>query len=1014
MSGKLGVLAFLLGMLAFQLMAQESTPQQQAEVVYNLHISKMDAASALNQLAHQTDSVIVYSFQQARQHQANAIYGYFSLADALKYLLQNSGLKAEYIRDQGIRISLEQQPSDSAAVLTEDNDEPASVQVETIEVAGIRKSMLKAQDIKRQSDAILDVIVAEDIGKLPDITAAESLARLPGVQVTRYNDEATDILIRGLPYHATTYNSREIYTAELRRMQLQDMPSQMLARIEVYKPGTVNVVEPGLAGIVNAVTRKPFDFPGEKIGGGLHINYNDQSDKLNPNANLLYSNRWRTDMGEMGFLVNLSYAAYQYHNGVRYASPWYAGGNAATLITPAAFADGNFFFPAKIGLYNSGGERERPALNFAFQWQPNSELEVYADGIYQGYRSKDFSDNFDISLDWRDERFEPLTYDNITLVEGTTNQVKHLTRSGGYPPQGYRANSAGATNTAQLAVGGIWSRDAWRIQSDIAYTNTHYSNEVWSVDFVLAQPYSVDVDFNTDGGVVFAIPDFDITDVSQYRWRGYYENKFRSEGSGLQWRTDFSYLTPWHMVHTLKLGVRVTTRNAGIQSGTRYMDTSALDLPYGELPIGPLSLFDNPIRSSQQSFSQYLVASRDNIVANSETMRQLTLDAIDTLIARYPARSDLLDRRNEFSSDKVQYDPDTLFSADEYTLAMYLQAGYEFTLGHIEIDGVAGLRAVGINREARGTSTIYTNENKEEAPNTATDNYYDVLPAFNARARLSSDLYLRLGYAQTLTPQNFSLLNPALNITQINNGVIDHSSETIEAYGSSGNPELEPLTSSNYDVSLEYYYSDTGFVAGTGFYRKLNGFAASYRQIVEDPVYGTIELNRPQNADDGKIYGYELNAQTLLGFLGNTWENVGIKANTTYLRGYFRQLLDDGSLSDYADLEGLSTWTYNFATFYENKGFSLRLSYNYRSPWINWYLNNNTSGPFAGSRTRARERLDFSMSYDIDKRYRLYADIRNLTAKPFRNYVQINESQSYPIDVRDEGRYFGIGLNVLY
>ena len=120
-----------------------------------------------------------------------------------------------------------------------------------IVVTGFRASLGSAQAIKRNSDAILDAIVAQDIGKLPDNTAAESLARVTGVQVSRYSDEVNQVLVRGLPDVATTFNGRDIFTAEGRGVALQDFPAGALAGLEVYKSGTADLLEPGLAGLIN-------------------------------------------------------------------------------------------------------------------------------------------------------------------------------------------------------------------------------------------------------------------------------------------------------------------------------------------------------------------------------------------------------------------------------------------------------------------------------------------------------------------------------------------------------------------------------------------------------------------------------------------------------------------------------------------------------------------------------------------------------------------------------------------
>src|SRR5436305_13862779 len=175
-----------------------------------------------------------------------------------------------------------------------------------IVVTGLRRSLQSARNIKRNSDQIVDAVVAEDIGKLPDITVSDTAARIPGVQVERAGGEANRVLLRGLDntYYTTTYNSRELFTAETRSVALQDFPAGAIATIEVFKTSTANLVEPGIAGLVNVRSRRPFDFPGSEISGsvwGLHPN---QSRDNSVNANLLLSDRWQAGGGEFGALIN--------------------------------------------------------------------------------------------------------------------------------------------------------------------------------------------------------------------------------------------------------------------------------------------------------------------------------------------------------------------------------------------------------------------------------------------------------------------------------------------------------------------------------------------------------------------------------------------------------------------------------------------------------------------------------------------------------------------------------------
>jgi TonB-dependent receptor len=182
---------------------------------------------------------------------------------------------------------------------------PSATSADDIVVTGYRASLGTAQQIKRNSDAILDAVVAQDIGKLPDNTAAESLARVTGIQVGRFSDEVNQVIVRGLPDVATTFNGRDIYTAENRTAALQDFPAGALAGLEVYKSATADLVEPGLAGLINVRSQRPFDFT-EKlvVAGGIRGTYNDQTKRFDPLGNLLFSTRADTGIGEIGLLVN--------------------------------------------------------------------------------------------------------------------------------------------------------------------------------------------------------------------------------------------------------------------------------------------------------------------------------------------------------------------------------------------------------------------------------------------------------------------------------------------------------------------------------------------------------------------------------------------------------------------------------------------------------------------------------------------------------------------------------------
>src|SRR4029079_4914497 len=201
-----------------------------------------------------------------------------------------------------------------------------------IVVTGLRRSLQSARNIKRNGPQLIAAVVAEDIGKLPDITVSDTAARIPGVQVERSGGEASRVLLRGLDerFYATTYNGREIFTAETRSVALQDFPAGEIAAVEAFKTSTSNLVEPGLAGLLNVRSRRPFDFKGLEVNGSIWALHPNQSRDNSINGNLMISNRWTSGASEFGALVNLSYTRIRYQDSVRrhgFFIAGFSGGN---------------------------------------------------------------------------------------------------------------------------------------------------------------------------------------------------------------------------------------------------------------------------------------------------------------------------------------------------------------------------------------------------------------------------------------------------------------------------------------------------------------------------------------------------------------------------------------------------------------------------------------------------------------------------------------------------------------
>lgn len=188
-----------------------------------------------------------------------------------------------------------------------------------IVVTGIRQSLANAQNIKRNSDTVVDAITAQDIGALPDRSVTEALQRVPGVSISRFaasNDpdhfsvEGSGVVIRGLNFVRSEFNGRDAFAAGIggQSINFSDVPAELLGSVEVYKNVTAAAIEGGLAGTVNLNTRKPFDNKGLHIGVDMQGSYGDLQKKWTPTGSILISDTWETGVGTFGLLGDVSYS----------------------------------------------------------------------------------------------------------------------------------------------------------------------------------------------------------------------------------------------------------------------------------------------------------------------------------------------------------------------------------------------------------------------------------------------------------------------------------------------------------------------------------------------------------------------------------------------------------------------------------------------------------------------------------------------------------------------------------
>ncbi len=273
----------------------------------------------------------------------------------------------------------------------------AQNQVETVVVTGQRAAIESAVKIKENADQIVDSIVADDAGKLPDRSITEVLQRVSGVTTTHFNNlgnpddytvEGSGPTVRGLPGGSSQLNGHNAFSANGGRQILWgDVPAELMAAVDVYKTYTPDQIEGGLGGSINLRTHKPFDFDGTKIGGVVSASYGDLIKQARPKMSVMGSTLWDTSVGEMGLLVDLSYDDSSYRNDSIQVDPYYPHADVIdnyTIIGSGQNADVKlkdnptiYWLPGGFGYHTSNGYHKRGGAYAAFQWRPNDRLSLY-------------------------------------------------------------------------------------------------------------------------------------------------------------------------------------------------------------------------------------------------------------------------------------------------------------------------------------------------------------------------------------------------------------------------------------------------------------------------------------------------------------------------------------------------------------------------------------------------------------------------------------------------------------
>ena len=883
----------------------------------------------------------------------------------------------------------------------------------TVVVTGVKASLIKSLAIKRTSDQVVESVVAEDIGKLPDNNVVEALQRVTGIQVTnRAGGEVGTLSIRGLPDVQTTWNGRNIFTASGTQVALQDIPSTLVRQIDVYKTRDASQMETGIAGQIDVKSLRPFDFKGSKVSLSARGTYLDPAKEVNPQLSAMLSNRWETGIGEVGALVNLSGTKTKYRNEsvtpgamVPFTSPnaaevpagytplqrifdnkiWTPG--TYTGLPTAAGSTLNFngkahpYYLARDAVFQSDvqGERERPAATIALQWKPNSDSVYTFESMYNGYRDKSFNQlQFSFADWWGDLGSNPAA--SISTFPGTniikTRKVNNVYgfNSGDY--------TTSATDSAVYALNGKWDLgDRLKLEGDLSFQTSDFHTEFTATRIDRVAP-SINVDFNAGGDTAFSFNNnADLADPSKWNVAQFYDNANRNKGSAATASLSGVYDADWGVLQTIHFGGRLDSRKASeanrVQSATLNRNLASLGPEYSHTN----SNFGVDISDVPRSW----------VEPNAYTIR----DNLDAWRKMYNAAD-----KNFLTTDKLSLQK--TFDVEEKTANLFLMGNVQTELFGNRLRGNFGVRYVKVDTDMTAYKVDATT--KAVTATSASKSTSKLLPSLTLTYDATKDVLLRFNYGETLRRPGFGDLNPVLQLG-------DDVSRVGYGSGSGGNPDLEPTRSTNLDLTGEWYFQKDSALYGTVFKRKIDGLVVPLRRRVHvdpanDPFRNSTSggshangydyvISSPVNASDGTISGAELGLIYFPKWLPSMLDGLGFQGSYTRLNSSQNVPTANDAGDIVAQLEtpffGVSDSSYNATLAYEKGPISARLSYVWRSR----FLAANEAALFAnplGIWRQPEKSVDMQVSYKINDNMSVDISGVNLTNEMQRQYYHFGDA----------------------
>lgn len=892
--------------------------------------------------------------------------------------------------------------------------EQEATEIDEVIVTGIRSSIESSIATKRNNSSIVEVVTAEDIGKLPDVSIAESLARLPGLTAQRLDGRSQVISIRGLAPDFTTalLNGREQVSAgDNRGVEFDQYPSELLGSVLVYKTPDAALIGQGLAGTADLRTIRPLEYGRQAIALNARYEWNDYgalnsgTEDTGQRLSVSYIDQFMD--GRLGVVLGYAHMSTPYQ-AERFNAWGYPDVGGNLLIGGAK-------------PYVQSSELVRDGYMATIEFRPNDRWHSTFDAFYSEFDNTQILRGIEFPLAWGGSAgacpgpiatcrpapaLQPgFTVEDGMIVAGTFDNVKGVVRNDGNRRTA-ELTSLGWNNEFQLA-------DAWTATLDLSYSKADRTDVVLETNAGTGR--------NIDG----------VLDTLS----------FVTTPEGTTFTTALDYSDSSLIVLTSSQGWGGGVYPAGIEGGQDGFINSPsivdeLTSVRGEFArdydSGPFSRF---------AFG-FNLTSRDKELTLERYYLSLAANRADPLHnTSVPVPAEFLLEPTDLTylglGPMISYDPfalvesgiyDLLAPQDDNLLAFgwavseevftsYWKADINSRLFGLPVTGNLGFQVVHTEQSSDGTAA--SGNPATPVPTSGGDDYTYFLPSTNLAFEVSEDLYVRVGAARELARPRMDQMRASINI-DYNAGLAGSTDINQSPWGGSGgNPNLRPWIANAFDVSIEKYFGRRGYVSLAGFYKDLESYIYDQQQLTDftgypitgpQPVLRQGYISTPQNGEGGVIQGVEFAVSVPFDLLWEPLEGFG----ATFSASWTDSDITPNPGNPSQPLPGLSENVSNLTVYYERAGFQARISNRYRSEFL---------GELSGVGTdRIQRMVDAESLVDAQIGYEFRSgpleglsalfQVNNLTDEQFKTFE--NDDPRRVIDYQQYGRTYLVGLNYRY